>query len=148
MEVRFFKTSDKAKKPTCAYEGTSAGYDLYSTERVVIPSKGSAKVPNDIRIEIPLGYYFTFNTRSGHGINKDLLAFRGICDTGYTGELAVKIFNLSDKDVIIEEGEKYVQITFHKVNTVTFKEVDEIEWEDYKKSTIRGDNGHGSSGIK
>jgi dUTP pyrophosphatase len=148
MKVKLFKTSEKAKMPTCAYAGTSAGYDIYSTKKVVIPAKGSAMVPNDIRIEIPEGYYFTFDTRGGHGINKDLIAFRGICDAGYTGELAVKMFNLSDKDVIIEDGEKYAQVIFHRVNIVEFDEVTESEWEEYSASTIRGENCRGSSGTK
>lgn len=151
MKLKIFRKTEDAKIPTTAYmteqgEQTSAGWDLYSTADVVIPARGSAMVPNDIHIEVPEGYYFDFNTRSGHGIKKGLRVHPGIVDHGYTGELAVKMFNLSDQDVVIEKGEKYVQIIFHKVNPVSFGEVDETEWKKYEESCVRGSNGFGSSG--
>ena len=147
MNIKFYKTDpDNAVTPTCAYDGTSAGYDIYSTERVKIPARGSALVPNGIRIEVPNGWYFTFDTRSSYGIRKNVICFRGVVDASYTGELAVKMFNLSDEDVYVEKGDKYAQIIFHRQTTIDFEEVYESDWLKICESSARGEKGFGSSG--
>ena len=146
LKIMIYRESKNAVIPTVAYNGTSANFDITATETITIPAKGSAMVENGLRIMVPYGWYITLNTRSGHGIKKDLMCFRGIIDTGYTGPLGVKVFNFSDKDVVIEAGERYVQASFHKVQPVEFVEIFEDEFKSIQENSERGDKGWGSTG--
>ena len=135
----------RAKIPVVEYEGTSACFDLKCIEDTVIPANGSAMVPVGVRIIVPKGYYMEFATRSGHGIKHNLRVHPGIIDAGYSGELGVKIFNLSNKDYTMKEGKGCVQVKLHKVPTVIFREVLEDEFKQYSEESIRGENGFGST---
>lgn len=143
-----FRTDKRAKMPEVAYEGTSACFDLNAIETTTIPAKGSAFVPNGVKITIPKGYYLEFANRSGNGIKKNLRIHPGIIDTGYTGPLEVKVFNLGDTDQIIEEGKGICQVKVMKIPEYELKEITEEEWKSYEEQSIRGVNGIGSTDKK
>lgn len=144
--IQIMKRDKDAVIPTVAYGGTSACFDLTATETKIIPAKGSTMIENGLFINVPLGNYMTLNTRSGHGIGKDLLCFRGIIDAGYTGPLGVKIFNLSDKDVTIEKGDRYAQASIHEVQPIRFQEINQEQFDKIEAKVVRGNKGFGSSG--
>ena len=84
--------------------------------------------------------------RSSKGFKYDLIPHYGTVDAGYTGNLGVKIYNVGDTDVTIEEGERYAQIAVIKKPKYEIIELNDDEFEELKLSQIRGDKGFGSSG--
>lgn len=148
MKIIVNKISKDAVIPTYAYNETSAAFDITCTEDTLIRAKSSAIVPNGLKLSVPMGtgYYMTVHMRSGLGFKKDLTIHNGIIDEGYTGILGIKIFNLSDKDVLIQKGERYAQILVHKKIHTLFEELDDENYQKYESQQQRGSNGFGSSG--
>lgn len=124
--------------PEKAHED-DAGYDLRTPKADYIPAKGSCVIDTGVHIAIPKGYAGVICSKSGlnvkHGIISD-----GLIDSGYTGSIRVKLYNLSDKSYLIEAGDKISQIMFVPVLSVTMLEAIALE------ETERGDGGFGSTG--
>jgi len=131
--------------PRIAYEGTSACFDLFAVETITIKAKSSAFVPIGIRFIIPKGYYIKLADRSGNGIKKGLHIHPGIFDPGYSGEWAIKVYNLSNEDQVIGKGKGACQVELHKIPLINLSQATEEEWKDYCNKSIRGENGFGSS---
>ena len=127
-----------AKKPTRAYKN-DAGLDLYSREDVIVPAKESITIDTGVHIELPPGTVGFLKSKSGlnikHGITSE-----GVIDEGYTGSIAVKLYNNSGYDYKVNEGDKISQLVVLPV----FRH--EIEVVDSFSDTERGSNGFGSSG--
>lgn len=147
-QIKYYKVDERATIPTIAYEGTSGGHDLICIETTTIPAGGSAMIPNGLKVIIPQGYYLKFTDRSGNGIKKGLRVHPGLIDHGYTGELGIKMFNLSGEDQVIEAGKGICQVEVHKIPEFEINEATEDEWNEYCSSSIRGSNGFGSTDKK
>ena len=63
-QLKVKRLSDKAIIPTKGSPG-SAGYDLSSTESVIVPAHGKALVSNQLAIALPEGTYGRITPRSG-----------------------------------------------------------------------------------
>ena len=126
------------------------GYDAYANETVTIKAQSSAKVPLGIGAIIPKGYGIAARTRGGRWL-EGLLVGNAHVDLNYRGQINALLYNVTDHDITIEEGERPCSIDLYK--TI------EIEWqslEDYMKetglskeeimNTNRGDTGFGNSG--
>lgn len=138
MEVK--KLNPEAVVPSKS-RTSDAAYDMYAVEDTVIPAKSHVVVSTGIAIAPPLGWFYTINGRSGMG-SKGIVPFRGIVDTGYTGEVKVVLYNHTSASFTVQRGNRIAQITPHRVTDVEFKEVQEFS-SDY---SLRGDRGFGSSG--
>ena len=147
VKILFTKVSDKAQVPYCAYNGTSAAFDIYCSHTTTIPPNSSAKIPNDLKVSIREKdpFYMMVHTRSSIGFNNEIICHPGIIDAGYTGILGIKLYNLGDKPFTIKEGERYAQITIHRKHNVEMVELNDSEFREYEKSQLRGNNGFGSS---
>ena len=150
VRIILFKESPDAVVPKIAYSGSSAAFDITCTETTLIPAKGTAIVPNGLRLSIPQNepYFMTLALRSSMGCKPNLICHPGIIDAGYCGELGVKIFNFGDEDVTIEKGERYAQVLVSQKHKIEFFEMNKEEFEEYKKTQERGDKGFGSSGSR
>lgn len=150
MRLIAHKTHPDATIPKCAHNN-SAGLDITCIEKTIIPPKGSAIVPNGLRLTIKDGnnYYMQINLRSSKGFKQELICHPGIVDPGYTGDLGIKIYNLGETPVTIEKGEKYAQITILHLLAPHFciKELGKEDWEEFKSTQNRGDGGFGSTGF-
>jgi dUTP pyrophosphatase len=142
------KTDPKAVIPKVQYGDTSACFDITCTKTTVIPAKGTAVVPNGLNLTIHESerYWMQIQLRSSKGFKYDLIPHYGKVDAGYTGNLGVKIYNVGDTDVTIEEGERYAQIAVIKKPKYEIIELNDDEFEELKLSQMRGDKGFGSSG--
>lgn len=142
------KTTPNAVIPTVAYGSTSACFDITCTETTLIPARSKAIVPNGLNLTIPdkENYWMQIQLRSSKGFKEDLIPHYGTVDAGYTGNLGIKIYNLSDSDIIIEEGEKYAQIAVIEKPEYEIIELNDEEYENLKNLQQRGDKGFGSSG--
>lgn len=129
-----------AKLPTRAYE-SDAGSDLYSIEHLVIMPGETRNVDTGLIYVVPNGYYITINGRSS--LNKrGLIAFRGVVDAGYQGNLMVSITNTGQTSYIVQPGDRVAQITVHR--RLEQEAVEVLEFS--PKYSMRGTNGFGSSG--
>lgn len=133
------KLDDGAIKPSRAHK-EDAGADLYTPERVVLRAHDSVTIDTGVHFEIPRGWAGFLKSKSGLNVNHDIIS-DGTIDSGYTGSVKVKLYNLGGKMHIFEAGDKITQIVFERVECCDFEVVDEIE------SGERGNNGFGSSGV-
>ena len=147
-QVHFVKTHPDAILPKKNHPNPTtgdAGYDLFAVETTLIPAHGSAVVPVGMKLGyITPGYWFRIEARSGNGFKKSLEPHPGIIDNPYRGDLGVKLFNLSDKDQVIEKGAGTAQFIIYKMEDAEIKWIDE----ELVEATERGEKGFGSSDKK
>jgi len=145
LQLPYIKMDESVKDLTFAYE-TDSGFDLYSTEQMIIGPLGRGLVPTGLFIDIPEQYEVQVRSKSGLAIKEGLMVLNspGTVDQGYTGEIKVIIFNTNQYPVTISKGQKIAQAVFAPVvcgKWINFKRVDIIEDKD------RSDNGFGSTGA-
>ena len=132
------KLDKNAFMPTRAFE-TDAGLDLRSPINEIVPACGSVTIDTGVHIELPINTAGFLKSKSGlnvkHGITSE-----GVIDVGYTGSIAVKLYNHTDNDYVVQRGDKISQLVILPILTPQLELVDELE------STERGDGGFGSTG--
>ncbi|KAI0347507.1 dUTP diphosphatase [Trametopsis cervina] len=131
--------SDKARIPTKG-SPLAAGYDLYSAEEKVIPPHGKALVDTQISIAVPAGTYGRVAPRSGLASKFMIDTGAGVVDADYRGVVFVLLFNLSDKEFKVKEGDRIAQLILERIYTPEVLEVEDLD------ETIRGAKGFGSTG--
>jgi dUTP pyrophosphatase len=148
VKIFAYKEDPEAVIPEVAYGSTSACFDITCTETTTIPANSSAVVPNGLRLVIPDSqkYWMQIQLRSSKGFKHELIPHYGTVDPGYTGDLGVKIYNVGNIDVIIEEGERYAQIAVIPIPEYEIVELNDEEFNELKNTQSRGDKGFGSSG--
>ena len=139
-DVRVKKLNDSATIPTKATH-LDAGWDLYSTEQVHIKANQRAIVKTGIALHIPDRYVGLIWPRSGMAVKHGIDVFAGVIDAGYRGEVGVCLYNSSDEDFYIEQGDRIAQILFQEVSQNKMIEVQSLE------DSERGEGGFGSSGV-
>lgn len=148
VKIYAHKTQPNAVIPHVAYGATSACFDITCTQTTIIPARGKAVVPNGLNLSIDDNekYWMQIQLRSSKGFKYDLVPHYGTVDAGYTGDLGIKIYNLSNFDVTIEEGERYAQIAVIEKPEYEIIELNDEEFEQFKSKQMRGDGKLGSSG--
>jgi len=152
--IKTFKTKtlkvelidNDAKFPEYAYPSDS-GFDLFSTEEVILQPFGRALVPTGIKLSIPDEFEIQVRPKSGLAINQGLTVLNtpGTVDSGYNGEIKVIIFNTNNISVSIPKGTKIAQAVLSPV--VNGKYVNLVQVTKVNDGD-RGDNGFGSTGLK
>jgi len=138
---------NKSNNPLPKYSTkNSAGMDLRANieENVILKPLERVLIPTGLFIEIPNGYEAQIRPRSGMAIKKgiSILNSPGTIDSDYRGEIGIILINLSNNEVVIENGERICQMIIAKHETAILVEVNEIN------ETSRGKGGFGSTGIK
>ena len=134
------KLKNSAAIPKRATED-AAGYDLASAEETVVPAKGKTVVKTGISIAIPEGCYGRIAPRSGLAVKNFIDVGAGVIDADYRGEVGVVLFNHSDEDFKVKQGDRIAQLILEKICTPQVKETVELP------STVRGSQGFGSTGT-
>uniref|UniRef100_A0A7N0TXQ6 Deoxyuridine 5'-triphosphate nucleotidohydrolase n=1 Tax=Kalanchoe fedtschenkoi TaxID=63787 RepID=A0A7N0TXQ6_KALFE len=134
------KLSEKAVLPTRA-SPLSAGYDLSSAVEAKIPARGKALVPTDLSIAIPEGTYARIAPRSGLAWKHAIDVGAGVIDADYRGPVGVILFNHSDVEFEVKEGDRIAQLILEKILTPEVVEVEDLD------DTVRGAGGFGSTGV-
>ena len=143
--LKYEVMSDDAIEPSYNYTSDS-GFDLYSTEEIVLTPFGRALVPTGLKFDIPDGSEIQVRPKSGLAIKQGITVLNtpGTVDSGYNGEIQVIVFNTNPEPFTIQKGMKIAQAVLCPVvngNWVELIKVDSIEDKD------RGDNGFGSTGL-
>ena len=136
MELKV-KLDDGSKLPDRAHQ-TDAGADLFTPHDVTVPSGGSVVVDTGVHVELPESTAGLLVSKSGLNVKHGVIS-TGLIDEGYTGSIAVKLYNLGDSDVTLCAGSKISQLVVIPVMYPTIVQVDEIN------GGPRGDAGFGST---
>lgn len=124
----------------------SAGMDLRANieEPIIIKPLERKLIGTGLHIALPEGYEAQIRPRSGlalkHGIT--VLNSPGTVDADYRGEVMVLLVNLSDKDFVVNDGERIAQMVIAKHEQGDFIEVEVLD------ETERGEGGYGHTGVK
>lgn len=153
LNLYFKPLNEKAKKPIQAHD-TDAGWDLYSTEEIVVYPDKQCKASTGVAVQ---GKFvdpkdaekwkieFKIEGTSGNAAKLGLQPIGGVVDQEYIGEIGVILINNTSDAVKIEPGKKIAQLVplcIPKIKSVTYLGVnDEFE------STSRGSAGFGSTGT-
>lgn len=128
----------QALMPVRAHD-TDAGLDLLSPVDTVILAHGAVTVDTGVHIDLPPNTAGFLKSKSGlnvkHGITSD-----GVIDVGYTGSIAVKLYNHSGIDYTVRRGDKISQLVVVNIDTPDPVLVEKLE------DTERGNSGFGSTG--
>ena len=137
---------NKSKHPLPNYETPqSAGMDLRANldAPIVLHPLGRALIPTGLFIALPGGYEAQVRPRSGLAYKQGMTVLNapGTIDAEYRGEVGVLLINLSDADVIINDGDRVAQLVVAPYTRAELTPVTELS------STDRGAGGFGSTGI-
>jgi len=144
MEI---KVVNKGHLPLPAYAtGQSAGMDLRAniSEPVVLHPMERRLIPTGLYIALPEGYEAQVRPRSGLALKAGVTVLNapGTVDADYRGEIGVVLINLSDKDFVVNDGERIAQMVIARYEKAVFVEVSELD------ATERGEGGYGHTGVK
>ena len=142
MQVNIKKLTQHAILPQY-HTKESAGFDLASSEDVIIEPGQLAKIPTGLVIEAPKGHFLLIAARSSLSMKKGLMMANGIgiVDPDYAGptdEIRIFVYNFSGKPVEVKQGERIAQGIFLPFEQASWVEKAEL-W-----SVSRG--GWGSTG--
>jgi dUTP pyrophosphatase len=120
-----------------------AGFDLISSEDLVIPALGRALVGTGVSLALPEGTVGLVCPRSGlavrHGVT--VLNGPGVVDAGYRGEVRVPLVNLDgEQDFTVHRGDRIAQLVVVPFVAPRLEVVTDLE------ASERADRGFGSSG--
>ncbi len=124
----------------------SAGMDLMAAiDQDVTIKKGERKlVPTGIAIALPDGYEAQIRPRSGLALKNGVTVLNtpGTIDADYRGEIGIILINLGEEDFVISRGMRIAQMIIASYAQAQFTLVEDLS------STIRGEGGFGSTGVK
>lgn len=132
------KLDPGAYMPDRAHD-TDAGLDLRSPEDITVPARGSAVIDTGVHIELPPMTAGLLVSKSGLNVKHDITS-TGLIDEGYTGSIAVKLYNHGEADYHISAGDKVSQLVIIGIARPYIKLVPELN------DTERGAGGFGSTG--
>ena len=122
----------------------SAGMDIYSSneEEIIIKPGEVGKVPTDLKIEIPEGFFVAIYPRSSTGVKRPLMLANstGIIDSDYRGEIKLFFYNFGKNEQVIKKNERLAQMVVQPYEKVEIQKVDDL------CESERGEGGFGSTG--
>ena len=153
LNLYFKPLNKRSKKPVQAHS-TDAGWDLFSTEEMIVYPNAQLKVSTGVAVQ---GKFtdpkdaekwkieFKIEGTSGNAAKLGLQPIGGVVDQEYTGEIGVVLCNHGVDPIKIEAHKKIAQLIpmcIPKINSVKY-----LGSTDEFKSTSRGAAGFGSTGT-
>ncbi|MBR1485030.1 MAG: dUTP diphosphatase [Prevotella sp.] len=141
------KVVNKGRQPLPAYATEqSAGMDLRANidEPVTLHPLERRLIPTGLYIALPPGYEAQVRPRSGLALKAGITVLNapGTIDADYRGEVGVVLVNLSDRDFVVNDGERIAQLVIARHETAELQLVSELD------DTARGAGGYGHTGVK
>ncbi len=133
----FFKMSMNIK---CKLEGGaimpirktpgSAGYDLFSTSRMILPPGKHTMVTTGVCLEIPDGFYAQIFGKSTLALKYGINPLGGVVDGDYRGPIMVILANFGRHNFEINEGDPIAQFIILPYSNLKFELVSELSHSD------------------
>lgn len=140
MQLKF-KVLKGGTLPTRAHR-TDAGFDLYLPKDFIQFESGmSAFIKLRVCVEIPKDHVGFIMGRSSLN-KKGIVCLTGVIDSGYTGEIATTLMNMSPNHYVFFKGERIAQLVVAKL-----ADIDDAVSVDKLDDTERGAGGFGSTGA-
>lgn len=141
MKIKIKRFDQSLPLPEYKSPGAAA-FDLTARVHTSIPAGEVVLVPLNIAIELPKGYWALLSARSSlHKRGLLLVNGIGVGDEDYCGdndEYQAALLNFTQEEVVVEKGERVVQMMILERERADFVEVEELSNAD------RG--GYGSTG--
>ena len=102
-------TPVKAFSPFKSTDGSS-GIDIIAYEDVPIPPRHIGKISTQTKIKLSPGFAGLLKDKSSVAAKGKTMILAGVIDNDYTGEICVMVFNYSNEEVLIQEGEPFAQL--------------------------------------
>lgn len=118
---------------------TDAGADIRTPIDFTLQPWGSYTVDTGVHIQLPEGTKCDVRSKSGLNTKHDIIS-EGLIDEGFSGEIKVRLHNLSGEPYGFRRGDKITQIVVTPVYYPEIVEVDEV------LGGERGASGFGSTG--
>ena len=101
-------------------------------------------IPTGLKIALPTGYEAQVRPRSGLAYKQGITVLNspGTIDADYRGDVGVILINHGSESFTIENGERIAQLVIAKFVQIDWDEVLDLS------STLRGEGGFGSTGVK
>ena len=145
VKILIKKINKEVITPKYKTDGSS-GVDLsaFLDKEIVIKPNSSELIPTGLQVAIPEELEIQIRPRSGLAAKESIgvLNSPGTIDSDYRGELKIILFNHSNKDFIISNGDRIAQMVLVPILKMEFEEVDSLP------DTVRGQGGFGSTGKK
>ena len=139
--VEFRRFNENAKIPHKATTG-SAGLDLYSAERIVVPPfGGKGIVSTELGLKLPANTCGIIMSRSGLCIEKSVTVFSGLIDADFRGPIKLIIFNHGNEEFVVDCNMRLAQIVIYSIIDPLLIETRDLG------HTERGKHGFGSTGL-
>lgn len=139
------KIINQSTHPLPAYATPgAAGMDLRAniSETISLLPLERKLVPTGLFIELPPGYEAQVRPRSGLSLKQGITCLNspGTVDADYRGELKVILINLSNKEQLIQPGDRIAQMIVSTVEKVDWLSVTELS------GSLRNEGGFGHTG--
>ncbi|MDP2666875.1 MAG: dUTP diphosphatase [Candidatus Diapherotrites archaeon] len=141
MHLRIKKLHPDAILPKYAIPG-DAGMDLYANDEYVIQPGERMAVSTGIALALPPGHVGLIWDKSGPPLKNGLHVMGGVLDETYRGEIKIVVINHGKEPITLEKGQKVAQLLIQPIAHPEIEEVTQLD------TTIRGDKGFGSTGLK
>jgi len=144
INVQFQRLDPRAIVPTYAHP-TDAGADLSCLEDFELEPGQRKLIGTGIAIALPQGYVGLVHPRSGlaHKNGITIVNAPGTIDADYRGEIFINLINLDMSQTFkAAAGSRIAQLVIQEFVSANFTEVADLP------DSIRGEKGHGSTGVK
>lgn len=140
--VKVKRMHDDARLPNYETDG-AAGFDFkaYLKEPITIHPMEAVEIPFGIALEIPEGYSVTIRSRSGLAFKHQVIAYHGLIDSDYRGELSVLLINFGKEDFVVKNGDRVAQGKLEVQPRAMWQVGGDLS------ETKRGEKGFGSTGV-
>lgn len=124
----------------------SASFKEGKIDKLFIAPNTRVVIPSGIKVLLePANSMLQVNNKSGRSTKQGLIFTAQVCDSPYTGEYHIGIYNTSEKVQEIKAGEAVVQFVHIPVFDTTPEEISNAEFDQHAETWgTRGDNGMGS----
>lgn len=119
-----------------------AGIDFRTPEEFTLNPLESHVVELNVKVQIPVGYFGKMESKSGLMVNHGVVCMGGVIDSGFRGNIKVRMMNLSDKPYTFRKGDKVVQMVLIPVLLADIESVETLDVSESGRET----SGYGSTG--
>ena len=124
--------------------------DNYHVSKIILNPHRRILIPSGIKILLEPKYSMMIAcNKSGLSTKKGLIFTAQVCDSPYTGEYHIGIYNTSNESAVINAGEKIMQFVHVPIYLTEPEEITKAEFDSLADTWgTRGSNGFGSTDVE